>query len=229
MTPPAGPGIRARSLAVGYDAAEGPVISGLDVDVAVGELTLLFGASGSGKTTLLSAFAGLLRPIEGELEAWGEDLSTLKGSALLDYRRSVGIVFQSFHLIASLNAWENVALPLRLAGWKPASARARAVEALDSLAMGAHRDHRPGRLSGGQRQRVAIARALASTPRLVLADEPTAHLDAVSAADTVSLLRSLVTSERAVVVATHDPRFAVADGRVVDLGLRLDGANQATL
>ncbi len=223
MTHPSEAGICARGLSVGYRSELQPVLSGFDLDVPVGHVTLLFGASGSGKTTLLSAFAGLLRPQAGTLTAWGHDMAGLRGSELLEYRRSVGIVFQSFHLIPSLSAWENVALPLRLAGWKPGAARLRAFEALDALGMAGHSRRRPGRMSGGQRQRVAIARAVGARPRLVLADEPTAHLDAASAADTVSLLAGLVSPGVAVVVATHDPRFAVTDSRVVHLGPDVGG------
>ncbi len=210
-------GLVARSLTLGYSKGEPAVVTDLDLVVRPGELTLLFGSSGSGKTTLLSAFAGLLKPRAGTLHAWGQDVGALRGAALTAYRRRVGIVFQSFHLVASLHAWENVALPLQLNGMPARKARRRALDLLDELGVSAIADRRPDRLSGGQRQRIAIARALAPHPRLLLADEPTAHLDAVAANEIITLLHALVREDRAIVVATHDPRFTAGDASVLRL------------
>ena len=183
-----------------------------------GELVLLLGPSGCGKTTLLSCLAGILRPTSGSVRVSGTEVVGLDGAALTDYRRrSVGVVFQSFNLVPSLTALENVAAPLWGAGVSRAEARTRATVLLERVSLGDRSGFRPGSMSGGQQQRVAIARALVHEPPLLLADEPTAHLDYLQVEGVLSLLRSLASPGRVVVVATHDDRMLPFADRVVDL------------
>jgi putative ABC transport system ATP-binding protein len=151
----------------------------------------------------------------------GIEVTRLRGPALVEYRRkTVGVVFQAFNLIPSLNARENVEVPLRAAGASRRDARARAEELLAHVGLVDRMDHRPGDLSGGQQQRVAIARALAHDPPLVLADEPTAHLDYIQVDGVLRLLRELAQPGRVVVVATHDDRLLPLADRVVELSAR---------
>lgn len=196
-------------------------IDGLDLTVGDGELVLLLGASGCGKTTLLSALAAILTPTSGSIRFGDTEVTGLRGAELTRYRRStVGIVFQAFNLVPSLTAIENVAAPLMTAGVRGRAARARATELLAGVDLGDRGQHRPGSLSGGQQQRVAIARALAHDPPLVLADEPTAHLDYIQVEGVLRLLRKLAAPGRTVVVATHDDRLLPLADRVVELTAR---------
>src|SRR5271165_520477 len=193
-------------------------INGLNLDVPAGSLVILLGPSGCGKTTLLSCIGGILRPKSGSITFNGVDITALRGGALAKYRRDeVGIVFQAFNLVPSLTAFENVMLPLRAAGTSRSSARQRAKELLTQVGVADRLKHRPGDLSGGQQQRVAFARAIALDPTLILADEPTAHLDFVQVEEVLRLLRELATGERIVVVATHDTRILALADRVVSL------------
>jgi putative ABC transport system ATP-binding protein len=213
-----------RDLTVAYATAAQTVrpFEGFDLVVEPGELVLLHGPSGCGKTTLLSAIAGLLQPERGSIEFAGEDVARLDGRAMLRHRRHrIGMVFQSFNLIASLTALENVAVPLRVAGVDAGAARATARHLLTRLGMGHRLDHRPGALSGGQQQRVAIARALANDPPIVLADEPTAHLDHSQIDVVRSTLRAIADSGRIVMISTHDDRLCEVADRVV----RMDAAS----
>jgi putative ABC transport system ATP-binding protein len=183
-----------------------------------GELVVLLGPSGCGKTTLLSCIAGLLTPTSGGIHLEGTDVIALSGRELAQYRRArVGVVFQAFNLIPSLSARGNVLVPLRLAGVSRRQARARAEELLTLVGLTDRLRHRPSQLSGGQQQRVAIARALVHDPPLVVADEPTAHLDHVQVEAVLRLLRDLAAPGRVVIVATHDERVARLADRVVDL------------
>ena len=199
-------------------------ISALDVRIDDGKLVLLLGASGSGKTTLLSALAGLLSPTAGSIRYGDIDVLGLTGAALTEYRRhTVGIVFQAFNLVPSLTANENVQIPMRAAGARGRKARARATQLLESVDLGNRQSHKPSQLSGGQQQRVAIARALANDPPLVLADEPTAHLDHLQVEGVLRLLRRLARPGRTVVVATHDERLLQLADEVVELTPRRAG------
>ncbi|HZP27664.1 MAG TPA: ATP-binding cassette domain-containing protein [Acidimicrobiia bacterium] len=212
-----------RDLTIEYTSGGYRVrpISDLSIDVASGELVLLLGASGCGKTTLLSALATLLTPTAGTIHVGDVEVTGLRGPALLEYRRkTVGVVFQAFNLIPSLNARENIEVALRAAGVRRQAARARALELLDHVGLTDRIDHRPADLSGGQQQRVAIARALAHDPPLVLADEPTAHLDYIQVDGVLRLLRELARPGRVVVVATHDDRLLPLADRVVELSAR---------
>jgi putative ABC transport system ATP-binding protein len=187
-------------------------------DVADGELVVLLGPSGCGKTTLLSCLAGLLTPTSGSVKVGPTEVTTLRGPELSSYRRDqVGVVFQAFNLIPSLSARMNVALPLRFAGLRNREARVRADALLERVGLGDRGHHRPAQLSGGQQQRVAIARALVHDPAVVLADEPTAHLDYIQVEGVLRLIRELASPGRVVVVATHDDRITQIADRVVEL------------
>ena len=220
-----------RGITVEYRSGDYVVrpVDGLDFDVGSGELALLLGASGCGKTTLLSVLAAILRPVAGSAKLGATEITALAGQALTEYRRhKVGIVFQSFNLIPSLTASENVQVPLRAAGRSGRSARERADSLLKQTGLGDRRRHRPDDLSGGQRQRVAIARALALEPPLLLADEPTAHLDYIQVESVLELLRSLTQDDRIVVVATHDERMIPLGDRVVAMSPRTPAREDTT-
>ena len=196
-------------------------IDGLSLDVASGELALLLGASGCGKTTLLSILAAILRPQRGSVRLNGREVTRLSGGQLTEYRRhSVGVVFQAFNLLPSLTAAENVQVPLRAAGVSARRARRRAEELLAQVGLAQRGLHRPGELSGGEQQRVATARALALDPPLLLADEPTAHLDYIQIEGVLRLLRELADAGRMVVVATHDERMMPLADRTIELSPR---------
>ena len=218
-------GLRITDLTIEYTQGGYIVrpIDRLEVTAQDGELVILLGPSGSGKTTLLSCLSALLTPAAGKIHVGDIEVTALRGRALADYRRhQVGIVFQAFNLIPSLTARENVAAPLRLAGARRREANARAEELLARVGLSDRMDHRPGQLSGGQQQRAAIARALVHEPPLVVADEPTAHLDYMQVEDVLILIRDLAAPGRLVVVATHDDRFTPLADRVVELVPRKD-------
>jgi putative ABC transport system ATP-binding protein len=226
-------GIRVRDLTVEFPSG-GYLLRPLDgfaMDAGTGELVALLGPSGSGKTTLLSCLAGILRPTRGRIEVDGIEVATLEGKALDEYRRrKVGVVFQAFNLIAGLNARDNVAVPLRLAGYSQRQARARAEALLDEVGLSDRLRHLPRQLSGGQQQRVAIARALALEPGVILADEPTAHLDHVQVEGVLRLLRTIASPGRVVVIATHDDRMTPLADRCVNMvpdanGDEVDGSD----
>src|ERR1700756_4909965 len=193
-------------------------INGLNLDVAAGSLVILLGPSGCGKTTLLSCLGGILRPKSGAIKVGGVDVTALDGREMAKYRRdTVGIVLQAFNLVPSLTALENVMVPLRAAGWSRAASRRRAEALLKRVNLEERMKHRPGDLSGGQQQRVAVARAIALDPPLILADEPTAHLDFIQVEEVLRLIRSLAAGERVVVVATHDSRILPLADHVVEM------------
>jgi putative ABC transport system ATP-binding protein len=193
-------------------------LNGLSFNCDDGQLVVLLGPSGCGKTTLLSCLAGLLTPTSGSIRLDDQEVTSLRGSALSAYRReSVGVVFQAFNLIPSLSARANVMVPLRFAGVKSKPARDRATELLAQVDLADRSHHRPEQLSGGQQQRVAIARALVHNPPLVLADEPTAHLDFIQVEGILRLIREIASSGRLVVVATHDDRITQLADQVIEL------------
>ena len=213
-------GLRIKDLSIEYAQGDYVVrpINGLDVEMEDGELVVMLGPSGSGKTTLLSCLAALLRPARGEIHVGDTNVTALEGAALAEYRRhGVGVIFQAFNLIPSLTARENVAAPMRLAGTARGPANERAEELLGRVGLDERMHHRPGEMSGGQQQRVAIARALVHDPPLVLADEPTAHLDYVQVEEVLLMIRRLAQPGRLVVVATHDDRFTPLADRVIEL------------
>jgi putative ABC transport system ATP-binding protein len=193
-------------------------ISGLDLYAPSSRVTALVGRSGSGKTSILSCVAGMLRPRSGAIWLGGIEVNTLKGKALDEYRRNhVGVVHQAYNLISSLSVTENVTVPLSLIGVGRAEAIRRAGELLEELGISDLSRRKPHELSGGQQQRVAVARALATQPSVVLADEPTAHLDGSSVGDVIGLLRSIADSGRTVIVSTHDDRLLKGVDQTVHL------------
>jgi putative ABC transport system ATP-binding protein len=209
-----------QDLVVEYPSGRDTVrpIDGLNLDVAAGSLVILMGPSGCGKTTLLSCLGGILRPTAGAIKFGEVDLTSLDARGLSTYRReTVGIVFQAFNLVPSLTALENVMVPLLAAGVPRRVAHKRAGQLLARVGLQDRVTHRPGDLSGGQQQRVAVARAVALDPPLVLADEPTAHLDFIQVEEILKLIRELASGDRMVVVATHDSRILPLADRVVEL------------
>ena len=200
-------------------------LAGVDLDIPVGSLTVVMGPSGSGKSTLLTLIGGLDRPTAGTIEVGGQRLDELNENLLALYRRrTVGFVFQSFNLVPSMTALENVALPMRFAGVPRRQRRERALALLERVGLADRAYHRPIELSGGEQQRVAIARALVNDPLLILADEPTGNLDTASGMVILQMLSDLHREGRTVVVVTHDLRMRtlashmafLLDGRVVD-------------
>lgn len=193
-------------------------IDGLNLDVAAGSLVILLGPSGCGKTTLLSCLGGILRPTAGTIKFGDVEVTSLDARELSRYRRdTVGIVFQAVNLVPSLTARENVMVPLRASGMSRRAATKRADQLLARVGLHDRLHHRPGDLSGGQQQRVAVARAIALDPPLILADEPTAHLDFIQVEEVLKLIRELASGDRIVVVATHDTRILPLADRVIEL------------
>ena len=196
----------------------------LTLGIGAGEYVSIMGPSGSGKSTLLNVIGLLDRPTGGRYLLDGRETTQLDDDALAAVRaRHIGFIFQSFHLVPRLTAFENVELPLVLAGQAPAARRARVDEVLAELSLGDRAHHRPDQLSGGQRQRVAIARAMVMRPTVLLADEPTGNLDHVSGAEVLAALESLNATGITLLVVTHDDEVAarsrrqvrMRDGRVV--------------
>jgi putative ABC transport system ATP-binding protein len=195
------------------------VLKDLTVDVPPGDYLGIMGPSGSGKTTLLNLIAGLDRPTVGELWIGRDCVSTMTEAQLALWRtRSIGFVFQFFHLLPVLTAYENVELPLLLLPLSSAERRRQVTTALDLVGLTNRMAHRPGQLSGGQQQRVGIARALATDPTLIVADEPTGALDARSADECLNLLDELHRGlKKTILLVTHDPRAAARCRRIVHL------------
>ena len=214
------PLVRASAVTKTFGSTEQQtaVLTGIDLTIAPGELTLLMGPSGSGKTTLVSILAGLLRPSSGRVELCGSPISELDEAAVSRVRREhVGFIFQTYNLFPALTALDNVALGYRMRGDSVADARAKARTALAGVGLEARVSYLPSKLSSGQKQRVAIARALAGDPALVLGDEPTAALDGPSALGIMQLLRERVTAQTAVLVVTHDHRLERYAHRTVSM------------
>lgn len=204
-------------MSFSHEQAQLSVLDGINLNVADGETLAIVGPSGSGKTTLLILLAGLEQPQCGEIHLDGIQLNPLDADALADLRRDkMGIIFQSFHLVQSLTALGNVALPLEIAGKE--NALQRACEMLDKVGLAERCNHYPAQMSGGEQQRVAIARALVHAPRLVLADEPTGNLDVASGARIIDLLFELNADiGSTLVLVTHDDEVARRCQRVVHL------------
>lgn len=213
------PEIRLDAVRLTLGSAAGPVdiLRGIDLSVDPGETVGLIGPSGSGKSTLLSVMAGLEKPTSGKVIVAGQELQALDEDRLARFRRDhVGIVFQSFHLIPTMTALENAALPLELASKRDAQARARAE--LDRVGLGHRLDHYPAQLSGGEQQRVALARALVGNPRILFADEPTGNLDGKTGETIIEMLFDLGRRQGAtLVLVTHDPDLAARCGRRIRL------------
>ncbi|MCS7305621.1 MAG: ABC transporter ATP-binding protein [Thermoguttaceae bacterium] len=195
------------------------VLNGLNLEVPEGEFLALMGPSGSGKTTLLNLIAGLDKPSEGEVWVRDKCISAMSESQLARWRtRNIGFVFQFYHLLPVLTAYENVELPLLLLPLSAAQRRQQVEMVLELVGLKDRMHHRPGQLSGGQQQRVGIARALVTDPALILADEPTGDLDARSAEEILDLLVELQRSLRkTIILVTHDPRAAARAERILHL------------
>ena len=185
-------------------------LDGVTMTVAQGEFVALLGTSGSGKSTLLNLVAGLDRPTEGSLRVFDKDLAQMSSADLsLHRQKTVGIIFQSFNLVSTMSAMENVALSMMFAGVVRAEREQRAAALLDSMSMGARKHHRPKELSGGEQQRVAIARALSNQPQLLLADEPTGNLDSRTSREIMTTLKGLNERDgKTIIMVTHDPALA---------------------
>ncbi|MEU9300879.1 ABC transporter ATP-binding protein [Streptomyces sp. NPDC048269] len=211
--------IQLRDLSRVYGAGDQAVtaLDRVSLDFPQGTFTAVMGPSGSGKSTLLHCAAGLDRPTSGTVTIGGTDLTGLGETRLTLLRRDrIGFVFQAFNLLPALTAEQNVALPLRLAGRRPAKAEVR--EVLARVGLGDRARHRPTELSGGQQQRVALARALITRPEVLFGDEPTGALDSTTGREVLTLLRTMVDTERqTVVMVTHDPVAASYADRVVFL------------
>ena len=216
-----------RDVALTLDGNAGPVeiLHGISLDVAAGETLGLVGPSGSGKSSLLMLMGGLEQATGGTITAMGEDLTAMNEDQLARFRRShMGVVFQSFHLIPTMTALENVATPLELAGAPDAFDRARAE--LEAVGLGSRVDHYPNQMSGGEQQRVALARASAPRPKLLLADEPTGNLDETNGSAIIDLLFGLRDRHGAtLIMVTHARDLAARCSRVIGLrDGRLDAA-----
>ena len=215
-------------LSLGRGAARVHILKGISLEIGEGEAIGLVGPSGSGKSTLLMTMAGLERPDSGQIAIGGERIDHLGEDALARFRgERIGIVFQSFHLIPTMTALENVAIPLELAG--RADAFATAKRELVGVGLGERLSHYPGQLSGGEQQRVALARALAPNPRILVADEPTGNLDEASGSRIIDLMFALKRERGGtLVLVTHDSGLASRCDRMIRLrsGL-IEGAQQA--
>ncbi len=199
-------------------------LDGVNLEIPQNSFTVVMGPSGSGKSTLLYLIGGLDRPTEGQIEIDGQRLDQMDENQLALFRRqTVGFVFQSFNLIQSMTAEENVGFPMQFARVPAGERKQRALNLLERVGLAERSQHRPTELSGGQQQRVAIARALINNPALILADEPTGNLDTASGTSIMQLLSDLHQSGRTVLVVSHDPRMGhfathrvfLLDGRVV--------------
>jgi len=206
------------------------ILRGIDLAVGAGETVSVVGPSGSGKTTMLMVIAGLERPTMGEIRVQGVDLGTLDEDGLALFRRqNMGIVFQNFHLVPTMTAIENVAIPSEFAGHDDAFDRAR--DNLAAVGLGHRLDHYPGQLSGGEQQRVALARAFVASPRVLLADEPTGNLDRATGETVIDLLFSLAGKNgTTLLLITHDSAIGARCAREIRIadGRASDGAPAAT-
>jgi putative ABC transport system ATP-binding protein len=225
-----GPMVLLNDVELKLDSEAGSVniLKGINLEIAAGETVSVVGPSGSGKTSMMMLIGGLERQTSGKVEVAGHDLASLDEDGLARFRRdNIGIVFQNFHLIPTMNAMENVAIPVELAGINNAFDRARA--ALGSVGLDQRLTHYPGQLSGGEQQRVALARAIVAQPRLILADEPTGNLDGSTGESVIDLLFSLRADHGAtLMLITHNPALAERCGRLIDLQDGLIGADRVT-
>jgi putative ABC transport system ATP-binding protein len=213
-------------LKLDSEAGSVNILKGINLEIAAGETVSVVGPSGSGKTSMMMLIGGLERQTAGSIHVAGHDLATLDEDGLARFRRdNVGIVFQNFHLVPTMNAMENVAIPVELARLDNAFDRARA--ALASVGLDHRLSHYPGQLSGGEQQRVALARAIVAEPRLILADEPTGNLDGGTGETVIDLLFSLRADHGAtLLLITHNPVIAERCGRVIDLQDGLIGSDR---
>ena len=216
-------------------------LDGVSFEIHKGEFCAIVGTSGSGKSTLLNMLAGLERPTKGEVVINGSHIEKMREDELVRFRReNVGFIFQSFHLIGTMNALENVALPLMFRGEAPGERLKKANRLLTIVGLDRHKKHMPNQMSGGQQQRVGVARALVSDPDIIFADEPTGNLDSRTSEDVMRLMREVVREQgRTLVMVTHDDHLAeyadrvfhIIDGRIVKIDVNTtetsDGGERA--
>ena len=223
------PVIQVKNLYKVYRVGETKVyaLNGVDFTMYRGEFCAIVGTSGSGKSTLLNMLAGLEKPTKGEVVVAGQHLENMTENQLVKFRREkVGFIFQSFNLLGTMNAIENVALPLTFRGVDKKIREAKAVEMLKLVGLPKHMKHRPNEMSGGQQQRVGVARALVLDPEIIFADEPTGNLDSKTSAEVLGLMRKVVTEKnQTMVMVTHDNHLAgfadrifhIIDGKIVKI------------
>ena len=194
-------------------------LDGVSFGIREGEFCAIVGTSGSGKSTLLNMLAGLERPTRGEVIISGQHIEKLKEDELVRFRReNVGFIFQSFHLLGTMNALENVALPLTFRGEARKARLKKANRMLELVSLGKHKMHMPNQMSGGQQQRVGVARALVADPKIIFADEPTGNLDSRTSEDVMRLMQKIVREQkRTLVLVTHDPHEAEYADRVLHI------------
>ena len=229
MEKPREPAIQVKNLYKIFRVGNEKVraLNGVDLTIYRGEFCAIVGTSGSGKSTMLNMLAGLEKPTKGEVIVAGEHLEKMNENQLVKFRREhVGFIFQSFNLLGTMNAIENVALPLTFRGVDKKIREAKAVEMLKLVGLSKHMKHRPNEMSGGQQQRVGVARALVLDPEIIFADEPTGNLDSKTSAEVLGLMRKVVTEKnQTMVMVTHDNHLAgfadrifhIIDGKIVKI------------
>jgi len=213
--------VRCQNVVKVYDTGGQKVtaLNGINLDIAMGELMMLVGPSGCGKTTLISVIAGILDQDDGNCEVFGENLLSMRSKDKLNFRaRNIGFVFQAFNLLPSLNAAENVSVPLIINGMKRMEAELKAITILEQVGLGERWTSLPSQLSGGQQQRVAIARSLVHNPRLIVCDEPTSALDHETGSNVMKLLKDVAMhKDRTLVIVTHDARIFDFADRIAEM------------
>lgn len=221
--------IQVRNLYKLYRVGDETVraLDGVDFDIHQGEFCAIVGTSGSGKSTLLNMLAGLEKPTKGAIVIAGQHIEKLKEDELVAFRRNnVGFIFQSFHLMATMNAVENIALPLSFRGEDRKLRMKKANQMLDLVGLRKHKKHMPNQMSGGQQQRVGVARALVVDPKIIFADEPTGNLDSHTSEDVMKLMQKVVREQnKTLVMVTHDNHLAtyadrifhISDGKIIKI------------
>lgn len=202
-------------------------LNGVSFTIEKGEFCAIVGTSGSGKSTLLNMLAGLEKPTKGEIVIAGEHMETKNENQLVKFRREhIGFIFQSFNLLASMNAIENVAMPLTFQGMSKEKRIKKAEEVLELVGLSKHKKHKPTQMSGGQQQRVGIARALVVQPEIIFADEPTGNLDSKTSAEVMALIKKIIREKKqTLVMVTHDDHlasfadriFRISDGKIISI------------
>ncbi len=237
------PVIQVKNLYKVYRVGESHVkaLNGVDLEIYKGEFCSIVGTSGSGKSTLLNMLAGLEKPTKGEIIIAGEHMENKTENQLVRFRREhIGFIFQSFNLLGTMNAVENVALPLTFQGVDKKTRLEKASKALDLVGLSRHKDHRPTQMSGGQQQRVGVARALVVNPEIIFADEPTGNLDSNTSREVMQLMQKVVREQKqTLVMVTHDNYLAgfadrifhIIDGNIVKIEdnrnkVRQEGSSQ---
>ena len=230
--------IRVKNLYKIYRVGENKVraLNGVDFEIKKGEFCAIVGTSGSGKSTLLNMLAGLEKPTKGEIIIAGEHMEQKNENQLVKFRREhIGFIFQSFNLLATMNALENVALPLTFQGMDKQKSLKRADKMLELVGLGKHKKHRPSQMSGGQQQRVGIARALVVRPEIIFADEPTGNLDSNTSREVMELIQTIVHEQnQTLVMVTHDDHlagfadriFRIIDGKIISIQTREEYQNE---